>query len=728
MGLFESQLEARARYDDEMVNGAYAALANGIDPQGSRTSGPGSGSDRMSLAVAACLRCYGAEAGDVPEEAEEGEKLHYLCRPSGTMHRAVRLEKRWYRQTFGPMLGRLDTGESVALLPKGFQGYVILDPETGKRTRVNAKTAARIAPEAVFFYRALPSHPITVRELMAFITRCPSTVDYLTVFLAALAATLIGFLPAWANALAFGTVIPAGRSDLIPPIAALLTGVAVSTLLISAIRNLIMHRIALKAGVYTEAAMYSRLLSLPSSFFRRYTSGSLAVRIANMKDLAEQLVMTSLGSGLTCLLCLIYLIQIVAFAPSLAIPALFTVLIQSALLAVSTWLNVRYEKAKINANAELSGTVTSLLNGIQKIKLAGAENRAFTKWSGQYANYARPAYGRPGFLQALPACVGAVGLLGGILIFAQAAQSGVHTADYMAFNVAYGQMSAAILSAAGLARQVVQIRPIIDLIVPILSEEPERTSGMPMVQRVTGAVEVSNVSFRYDEKSPYVLKNVSLSVKPGEYVAIVGRSGSGKSTLVRLLLGFEKPEKGSVFYDVNDLAKVDAQSLRRKIGSVTQNGRLFVGNIYYNIIVSAPQATLDDAWAAAELSGIAEDIRNMPMGMQTLISESGSGLSGGQRQRLLIARAICGKPKILIMDEATSALDNLAQKHVADSLEQMKCTRIVIAHRLSTIQNCNHIFCLDQGRIVEEGSYAELMAKKGFFADLVARQRIDPEE
>jgi ABC-type bacteriocin/lantibiotic exporter with double-glycine peptidase domain len=184
---------------------------------------------------------------------------------------------------------------------------------------------------------------------------------------------------------------------------------------------------------------------------------------------------------------------------------------------------------------------------------------------------------------------------------------------------------------------------------------------MPMVHRLTGAVEVSNVSFRYDEKSPYVLKNVSLSVKPGKYVAIVGRSGSGKSTLVRLLLGFEKPEKGSVFYDVNDLAKVDAQSLRRKIGSVTQNGRLFVGNIYYNIIVSAPQASLDDAWAAAELSGIAEDIRNMPMGMQTLISESGSGLSGGQRQRLLIARAICGKPKILILDEATSALDNLAQ-------------------------------------------------------------------
>ena len=168
--------------------------------------------------------------------------------------------------------------------------------------------------------------------------------------------------------------------------------------------------------------------------------------------------------------------------------------------------------------------------------------------------------------------------------------------------------------------------------------------------------------------------------------------------------------------------------MRRKIGSVTQNGRLFVGNIYYNIIVSAPQASLDDAWAAAELSGIAEDIRNMPMGMQTLISESGSGLSGGQRQRLLIARAICGKPKLLILDEATSALDNLAQKHVADSLEQMKCTRIVIAHRLSTIQNCKHIFCLDQGRIVEEGSYVELMAKKGFFADLVARQRIDPEE
>ncbi len=268
---------------------------------------------------------------------------------------------------------------------------------------------------------------------------------------------------------------------------------------------------------------------------------------------------------------------------------------------------------------------------------------------------------------------------------------------------------------------------MITLVSPILQEQPERASDMPMIHSLKGEVEVYSVSFRYNENSPWVLHDISFSVRPGEYVAVVGRSGSGKSTLVRLLLGFEKPEKGSIYYDTNNLSRVDLQSLRQRIGSVTQNGRLFVGNIFYNIIVSSPRATMEDAWAAAETAGIAEDIRKMPMGMQTLISESGSGLSGGQRQRLLIARAICGKPRVLILDEATSALDNLTQKQVSDSLDRMQCTRIVIAHRLSTIRNCDRILCLDGGRIVEEGSYEELIKKKGFFAELVDRQQIDPE-
>ena len=222
-----------------------------------------------------------------------------------------------------------------------------------------------------------------------------------------------------------------------------------------------------------------------------------------------------------------------------------------------------------------------------------------------------------------------------------------------------------------------------------------------------------------------MLDGVSLKINSGEYVAIVGATGCGKSTLLRCLLGFETPISGTVYYGDQNLASVDARSVRRNIGVVMQNSDLFAGDMFSNITIMNPRATLDDAWEAAEFAGIADDIRKMPMGMQTLISEGGGGVSGGQRQRLLRARAVCGKPQILMLDEATSALDNVTQKHVSDALDALNCTRIVIAHRLSTIRHTNRIIMLEGGRIVEDGSYEDLVAAGGKFADLVARQQLD---
>ena len=264
---------------------------------------------------------------------------------------------------------------------------------------------------------------------------------------------------------------------------------------------------------------------------------------------------------------------------------------------------------------------------------------------------------------------------------------------------------------------------------PILKAEPESSETKEMLSSLKGNIELSNVYFRYKDNMPYVVDGMSLKIKAGEYVAIVGTTGCGKSTLMRLLLGFETPEKGAVYFDVKDISKIDLRSLRRRMGVVTQDGSLFQGDIYSNIVISNPQLTVDDAWAAAEIAGIADDIRAMPMGMQTIISEGQGGISGGQKQRLMIARAVAPKPEILLFDEATSALDNRTQKQVSDALDALKCTRIVIAHRLSTIKNCDRILVLDKGRIIEDGTYDELIARNGFFAELVARQRLDvPEE
>ena len=272
---------------------------------------------------------------------------------------------------------------------------------------------------------------------------------------------------------------------------------------------------------------------------------------------------------------------------------------------------------------------------------------------------------------------------------------------------------------------VAQIKPILEMAEPILKTEPESTENRKMVTKLNGSIELSNVFFRYNETMPYVVNGMNLKIKAGEYIAIVGTTGCGKSTLMRLMLGFETPERGAIYYDGVDMSKLDLRSLRRRIGAVTQNGSLFQGDIYSNIVISAPQLTLDEAWEAAELAGIADDIRAMPMGMQTVISEGQGGISGGQKQRLMIARAVAPKPRILMFDEATSALDNKTQRQVSEALDRLKCTRIVIAHRLSTIKNCDRILVLDKGQILEDGTYDELIEKNGFFAELVARQRLD---
>lgn len=281
------------------------------------------------------------------------------------------------------------------------------------------------------------------------------------------------------------------------------------------------------------------------------------------------------------------------------------------------------------------------------------------------------------------------------------------------------------MALAGIALTVSQIKPILNMVKPFFDAVPEVSDGKQVITRLSGGIELNNVSFRYSENMPLVVDDMSLKIRPGQYVAIVGKTGCGKSTLMRLLLGFEHPQKGAIYYDGRDLERIDLRSLRRRIGVVMQNGKLFQGDIYSNIVISAPWLSQDEAWEAAELAGIADDIRKMPMGMNTIISEGSGGISGGQRQRLMIARAIAPKPKILMFDEATSALDNITQKKISESLGSLKCTRIVIAHRLSTIKQCDRIIVLDRGKIIEDGKYDELIEKNGFFAELVARQRLD---
>jgi ABC-type bacteriocin/lantibiotic exporter with double-glycine peptidase domain len=375
--------------------------------------------------------------------------------------------------------------------------------------------------------------------------------------------------------------------------------------------------------------------------------------------------------------------------------------------------------------AKERGLVFSLIKGIQKIRLSGSENRAFFKWSQIYTKSAELTYNPPAIIRLSPVFTTLISMTGTAVMYFVAVKNQVNVADYYAFNAAYAYISSAFTALTSMALSAASIKPIIGLINSLFEAKPEISDTKETVTRLSGGLELNHVTFGYDPESKPLFNDFNLTIAPRSYVAIVGKSGCGKSTLVRLLLGFEKPTRGVICYDKKDLQQLDVRSVRRQIGTVMQDGRLFSGSIFENIVISAPTLKLQDAWDAAEIAGIADDIRDMPMGMNTILQDGGGTISGGQRQRLMIARAIAPKPRILIFDEATSALDNITQKKVSEALDKMKCTRIVIAHRLSTIQHCSRILVIDDGKIAEDGTYDELIARKGIFADLVERQRLD---
>ncbi len=726
MGWFDEQIKQRKQNDQDVFTDAFINIAGAV--MGSRVSAALNDERQQTKnAFDEILRFYHINTKDIPDNiTDRNEQLEYLLRPHGITRRTVTLSKGWYKDAIGAMLGiRKSDGMVVALIPTGVSGYSYRDMETGKYVKINGKNQELFEEEAIAFYKPLPLKEIGISDLMRYILGTLSPADFVMTGASALAVTLIGMLSPKLNNLLFSRVIEDGSTQILLAITVFMICVTLSSLLINGVKSLIIARINTKMSISVQAAVMSRLMSLPAGFFKNYSSGELSARVQCSNSLCEMLVSVALTTGLTSVFSLVYISQIFVYAPALVIPSLIITLATVVFTVVSAFVQMKVSKKEMELSSKESGMSYALISGVQKIKLSGAEMRAFARWGNLYAEEARLAYNPLMFLKINSVISSAISLAGTLMMYWVAVSSGVSVADYYAFNTAYGMISGAFISLAGMALTVAQIKPIMDMVKPILEAVPEISEGKQMITRLSGSIELDNVSFRYNENMPLVIDDLSLKIRPGQYVAIVGATGCGKSTLLRLMLGFESPQKGAVYVDGKDIEVVDLKSLRRNIGVVMQNGKLFTGDIFSNITISAPWLTMDEAWHAAELSGIAEDIRRMPMGMHTMISEGSGGISGGQRQRLMIARAIAPKPKVLMFDEATSALDNITQKMVSESLDSLKCTRIVIAHRLSTIKQCDRILVLDKGKIIEDGTYDELIQRGGFFAELVARQRVD---
>ena len=729
MSWFDEQLRTRKEADDRGLDESIQSVARAV--MGQKLSEALSRGERAQTAVEEILKYYHYKPRELPEHIRQAsleEQLEYRLRPFGIMYRSVTLDEGWYRRSCGPMIGILTEDDAaVVLLPGELFGYYFYDPKTGKRKRLNKQTEKLLDAEAICFYKPLPQKALTMLDLLRYALAQCTAWDYALYVGGIGISSALGLLTPMFTKWLFGDVLNSGSGQMLLALAAFMICFSVCQACYSVFQNLLNARLNTKQNVAVQAAVMNRIMSLPVTFFRQYSAGELQQRAGYVQTLASLLLSTIGTTGLTGAFSLIYLGQIFVFAPTLVVPSLCITLATLAVTLMTTFLQMKVSRERMEISAKTSGLTYSIITGIQKIKLAGAEKRLFARWANQYSKEAALEYNPPAFLKLSGTISLTVSLVGTLILYSSAIVGGVSVADYYAFISAYGMVSAAFASVAGIAASLASIKPTLEMAKPIMEAVPETADDKEIVTDIRGGIELSNVSFRYAEDMPWVLDDLSLKIRAGEYIAIVGSTGCGKSTLLRVLLGFETPQRGYIHYDRKDLSRVDIKSLRRKIGVVMQDGRLFWGDIYSNIVVSAPHLTLKDAWEAAEIASVADDIRAMPMGMHTIISEGQGGISGGQRQRLLIARAVAAKPKVLIFDEATSALDNLTQKKVSDAIDKLKCTRIVVAHRLSTIRHCDRIIVLDKGKIVEEGTYEALIEKNGFFAELVARQRLDTE-
>lgn len=729
MGWFDEQIKERRKREQDNFADAMDEISSVITRKamGSGTRNrEASQRSQVEWAVGKILEYYHLKPRELPENIKKfPDQLEYLCRPYGIMRRTVRLEKDWHKNAVGAYLGTTKDGDKVALIPNRFVGYHYVDIKTGKKISVNTQVAQQLEAEAICFYKPFPMRKLSIPVLMRYILESVPAADYVRALVMIAFTTVLGMFAPRIVHLIFESVIPSGSMRLLGAVIVFSICVSISTELISAIKMLIDEKIGIQMSISVQAAVMSRVISLPPDFFKNYSAGELTTKIQNFNSLCVLLYSGFLVTGVTSVFSLVYITQVFRYARELVVPSLCIIAVTLGYSVFNTVIRMNINRRTMKVIEKKNGLTYMLISGIQKIRLSGSEMRAFSRWTKVYTEEVRNTYGIPVSVLLSDTIAVAISLAGNLVMYFFAMKAKISVSDYYAFTAAYAMVSGAFSSLVGIGLQAANIRPVLEQVTPIMETLPEVADDKKVVTNVSGGIELSHVSFRYSETMPWVLEDLSLKIQPGQYVAIVGKTGCGKSTLLRLLLGFETPQKGAIYYDGKNINTLDLKSLRKKMGVVMQNGKLFQGDIYSNITISAPWLTLDQAWEAARLADIADDIRAMPMGMHTIISEGSGGISGGQKQRLMIARAIAPNPKILMFDEATSALDNITQKKISRALDGLNCTRIVVAHRLSTIRHCDRIIVLDNGKIVEDGSYDELLACGGMFAELVSRQRVD---
>ena len=717
------------RREEEGTRAALAGIGEVLAPGRAQPTGD----DPLARAFEAVARSLGivrAERGPGAPTVSPTDRLQSLARAWGVRVRRVALRGQWWRHDGGALLAYDQAdGRPLALLVDRAGRYRRYDPTDGSRRLVTRGVARGIARGAVVLYRALPVGRLGLRDLFGF-ALARRRRDIALALWTGLAATGLGMITPQATALLMDHAIPDANRRVLLEIGAGLVAATLGAAIFRLSQGVVLLRLGLASEAETQAAVWDRLLRLRPSFLRGYSSGDLQSRTTAVQEIGHQASGVLLSTIFASSLALLNFFLLVHYSPRLSLVALAVATLVAAFLLLAGLVVSRLLRRLLDVEGRFFGWVVQLVDGVAKLRVAGAEERAFQNWARRYAVRLRlddavtrwrdrvQILGR-----ALPATSsGLLFLIAHRSLVAPEEGGAMTLGTFLAFTVAFSIFLSGATSLSESVVAVLDLQARARRVGPLLEERPEVDERRSDPGRLGGALALEGVHFQYAPDAPPVLRGVDLRAEPGEFIAVVGPSGSGKSTLLRLVLGFERPTAGRVTYDGKDLENLDVGAVRGQLGVVLQDGRLDAGTILDNIAGGA-SLDLDQAWAAARAAGLDADIQEMPMGMHTILGVGGGTVSGGQRQRLLIARALARKPRIALFDEATSSLDNRAQGVVASSLRALNVTRIVIAHRLSTIRAADRIYVLDAGRVVQVGSYAELAAQEGgLFASLMRRQ------
>lgn len=669
---------------------------------------------------------------------DKSRQIETISATASCWQREIFLHKNWWEKDCGPLLGFYQ-GELqhsfVALIPQT-PGYDIQQPQVNIKIHVDA-TVEGLCKRAYMFYRSFPAiAKKSGRQLLEWALKGKMR-DVGIALGASFLAMMLNLCGPIANQLLFHYVIPFSNVSLLWQLTIGLAITAIGTTIFITTREAALLRLESFCYHDLDCGLWQYVLKLPLRFFRQFAQGDLLQRLNGFSQIRRQLTSDAMRIWLQALFVWLYVALMLYYSPGMAAFANGLLLLLTVVALINLARSVRINDRKTALQGMMNGRLVQLILGMSTIKIYGAESRIFANWSQLYLASKQMEL-KEEFIK-LPSHIffDSITYLAFLLIFIYVylfhmqvneekietfLDAGAYTAFYAAFTIFIGTLisfSNSIFNAINAFPLWHRLKEIFVIAQNLADKTQKFHAG-----ELKGEIRIEHLYFRYDLEAPYIHNDISLHAKPGEFIALVGNSGCGKSTLINLLLGFEIPEKGSIYYDHKNLAELDLQAVRQQIGAVLQNSKILNGTIRENI-TGGRACSEEEIMSAVEMSSFDKDLAGFPMGLETpLISGSASTLSSSQQQRLFLARALLGNPKILILDEAINALDNKTQQAIISNLEHLHVTRIVIAHRLSTVRRAHRIYVMEKGQIVQTGTFEELRAQPGLFASLVEKQEL----